>query len=182
MKSGFNLRGLFLLTCLIILVDYASHFQTDTHNSARPTIKETSDTTAEPEMSAAKPAEETKSPAKEVRTASPISRSSEATNVVAQENGVPLGEGHIASEQVSRPVALTDPGSPDLLSEEQASAIEFIRAQFVTLLGGPNQDPADPTYFDRWTNAQKQVDEEFRSFLGEDAYNRQLLLTVAFSE
>lgn len=91
-------------------------------------------------------------------------------------------EGEVIDAQASTPVGFVDPPFPEELSEEQVNELSFIREQFVTLLGGVNQDPTDPTYLARWATAQRQVDEEFMSFFGEDAFNQQQLKAIAGPE
>lgn len=80
---------------------------------------------------------------------------------------------------VSDPIAMTDPLPDEDLSEQQVNQLAFMREQFVELLGGTDQDPTQPQYLKRWEQAQKLLDDEFRSFFGEEMFNRQQLLSVA---
>lgn len=87
-------------------------------------------------------------------------------------------ETNVAEDEVSTPVGLIDPLPDQVLTEEQVTEFDFIRGRFLELLGGLGQDPADPQYRVRWETAQRQLDEEFRSFFGLEAFNQQQVLTL----
>jgi len=125
------------------------------------------------------------------RVNQPVSRELSPTRSLTYQTPKPVSDfdeadrptaGEVIDAQASTPVGFVDPPFPDELSEEQVNELSFIREQFVTLLGGVNQDPTDPTYLARWATAQRQVDEEFMSFFGEDAFNQQQLKAIASSE
>ena len=40
-------------------------------------------------------------------------------------------------------------------------------------MGGSDQDPASLEYLRRWDEAQRQIDEEFMAFFGQEAFNEQ---------
>lgn len=52
----------------------------------------------------------------------------------------------------------------------QQKAIERVRQQFITDIGGPNQDPNDPAYLARWQKAQSKADDALRGSLGPQDY------------
>jgi len=110
------------------------------------------------------------SPAAEGRNPSPIAVNSDA-----------LREADMLGTEVSDPIVLIDPLPDQPLSELQSNQLAFMREQFVELLGGTDQDPTQPQYLTRWEQAQTLLDEEFRSFFGEEMFNRQQLLSVAAS-
>ena len=82
---------------------------------------------------------------------------------------------------VLTPVAFVDPSPDQGLTEEQLANFDFLRQEFVDLVGGPNQDPSDPQYLFRWEYAQRRLDDEFRSFFGEEALNQQQLRAVSIA-
>ena len=55
-------------------------------------------------------------------------------------------------------------------NEEEIEAIKDLRQTFVDEIGGPNQDPNDPVYRERWQNAQLEIDGRMRGLLGVTAY------------
>ena len=52
------------------------------------------------------------------------------------------------------------------LTDAQAATINDIRQDFLQQVGGPNQDPNDPAYQQRWLPAQRQADDMLRGMLG----------------
>ena len=52
------------------------------------------------------------------------------------------------------------------LSDQQIQAINNLRQSFMDAIGGPNQDPQDPAYLERWQKAQPETDSMMRSMLG----------------
>ncbi len=52
----------------------------------------------------------------------------------------------------------------------QLQAITELRQSFVDALGGPNQDPNDPAYRERWLKAQPEIDEMLKAAVGINAY------------
>ena len=83
-----------------------------------------------------------------------------------------------AEGEAAIPVAFVDL-SPELSpGEGQPAEIDFLRQQFVELMGGSDQDPASPEYRRRWDEAQRQIDEEFMAFFGQEAFNAQQVKAV----
>jgi hypothetical protein len=54
---------------------------------------------------------------------------------------------------------------------EQIASIEKIQQQFVKDVGGPNQDPTDPEYEQKWKSAQWVADQIYKAKFGWRAYN-----------
>jgi hypothetical protein len=81
---------------------------------------------------------------------------------------------------VLKPLALLDSETLSGLSEEQVTALNNLRQDFVTAIGGANQDPTSPEYFERWEAARAAIDERFLAQFGQDAYNQ--LSIEAFRE
>src|SRR5262249_31585428 len=47
-----------------------------------------------------------------------------------------------------------------------------LRQEFIEEIGGYDQNVSDPEYYRRWGEAQQLLDEEVRTQLGEEAFNR----------
>jgi len=56
------------------------------------------------------------------------------------------------------------------LNEQQIQVVQELRQQFLDEIGGPNQDPADPAYRERWLNAQPEMDDNLRGMLGSTVF------------
>ena len=52
------------------------------------------------------------------------------------------------------------------LNAEQRQIIQDLRQSFSEAVGGPDQDPNDPSYLARWQKAQPDVDNQLRGMLG----------------
>ena len=61
------------------------------------------------------------------------------------------------------------------LNEQQIQAVQNLRQSFVDEIGGPNQDPNDPAYRERWQNAQPEMDNLLQGILGATAFEKYLL-------
>src|SRR5262249_19146757 len=184
MKGGSPFAELALLLSFVLVVYYAAHF-TDTgsrhratppHSASVPEKAETPNVATEnASITQDQKTEESEpqSPAAD-RPAPPTAETVESQDLSQPESTI--------SGEISRPVAFLDPVDWESLSEEQISEINFIRQQFVTLVGGIDQDPTDPSYPERWASAQKLADEEFRSFFGEEAFGQLQLQAITSSE
>ena len=70
-------------------------------------------------------------------------------------------------------MALLDP-SPSLnLNETQLAKLDALRQNFVDAIGGPNQNPSDPAYLQRWQTAQQMSDQQFILDFGTQAFMSQ---------
>lgn len=58
------------------------------------------------------------------------------------------------------------------LTEPQIEMLKSLRERFLDAVGGPAQNPWDPTYAERWRNAQPASDQELRLFFGADFAER----------
>jgi hypothetical protein len=58
------------------------------------------------------------------------------------------------------------------ITPEQQKTIERLRQRFVGMIGGPDQDPNNPQYLQRWQNAQPEINEELRAQLGQEFFQR----------
>ncbi|MGO8677236.1 MAG: hypothetical protein ACLQVX_15365 [Limisphaerales bacterium] len=56
------------------------------------------------------------------------------------------------------------------LDAGQRRAIADLRQRFVEALGGPNQDPAEPGYRERWLQSQAENDSLLRAMIGVRAW------------
>jgi len=52
------------------------------------------------------------------------------------------------------------------ITPEQQQVIERLRQMFVDMVGGPDQDPNDPQYLERWQKAQPAINEQLKAQLG----------------
>ena len=57
------------------------------------------------------------------------------------------------------------------LSSFQVANIDQMRSQFNQQVGASN-NPSDPQYRERWVNAQIQLDDQLRAFLGTEMFNQ----------
>jgi hypothetical protein len=57
-----------------------------------------------------------------------------------------------------------------MLQEGQREGIEELRQMFLAELGGTNQDPNDPAYYERWKKAQSDVDSMLPGMIGGEAF------------
>ena len=72
---------------------------------------------------------------------------------------------------IAVPVAFQDPAALGMkLNNDQLNAIKDLRESFVEQIGGPNQDPKDPAYRERWQKAQLAINDELKALLGTSAY------------
>jgi hypothetical protein len=60
--------------------------------------------------------------------------------------------------------------------DQQKQAFNDVRQQFLEDIGGPNQNPNDPTYLARWQKAQSTADTMLESTLGNDAFTKVQML------
>ena len=72
-----------------------------------------------------------------------------------------------ASAAIPVPLVL-QPIDPSVvrLNPEQAQAVDNLRQKFIDDVGGPNQDPNDPAYGQRWQTSQPQADLDLRGMIG----------------
>ena len=71
-----------------------------------------------------------------------------------------------------QPVAFAEASPSPESSAEEIAEINLLRQEFIEQVGGYNQDPSDPGYRHRWEMAQQLLDEQLRTELGEEAFNR----------
>jgi hypothetical protein len=72
-----------------------------------------------------------------------------------------------SASPVSLPLAFQDVDLAALnLDSGQRQAIEDLRQRFLQQIGGPNQDPADPAYRERWRQSQPENDTLLRGMIG----------------
>ena len=56
------------------------------------------------------------------------------------------------------------------LNPQQAQVVNDLRQKFIAEVGGPNQDPNDPAYSQRWQASQPQADLDLRGMIGISAW------------
>jgi hypothetical protein len=71
-----------------------------------------------------------------------------------------------------QPVAFAEASPNPELSAEEIEEINLLRQEFIEQIGGYDQDPSDPGYRHRWKIAQRLLDEQLRTELGEEMFNR----------
>jgi hypothetical protein len=76
-----------------------------------------------------------------------------------------------ASHSVPVPLAFSPQAAAAAASNPQlASGLQTLQQNFVNALGGPNQDPNDPTYYQRWLSARELSDEQYKILVGNQNY------------
>ena len=102
------------------------------------------------------------------------------TSSVAQEQ-TPLPSASASSPSVSQvprqttaPIPMVfqpvDPGALKL-TDQQKILLERLRQTFVQEIGGPNQNPNDPRYLERWEQAQMAADSQLKTLFGNDIFS-----------
>jgi hypothetical protein len=101
--------------------------------------------------------------------------------------GTPLNPGDVAATSahsravrkksqdtpIALPVAFANLDSAGLkLNANQLQEMANQRQDFIEKLGGPNPDPNDPAYRERWQKAQPALDAELEAMLGTAAYQK----------
>jgi hypothetical protein len=56
------------------------------------------------------------------------------------------------------------------LNNEQVQEISSLRQDFLDQIGGPNQNPSDPTYLQNWQLSQPEIDNILKGYLGINKY------------
>ncbi len=76
-----------------------------------------------------------------------------------------------ANAPVAMPLVFqnVDP-STATLDEQQLQVLKELRDRFQQEIGGPNQDPNDPAYRQRWQTAQRNSDDLLQGMLGGEFY------------
>ncbi|HLP77692.1 MAG TPA: hypothetical protein VK327_12330 [Candidatus Paceibacterota bacterium] len=72
---------------------------------------------------------------------------------------------------VSTPLVLQNVESSGVtLNGDQSRAIAEARQNFIDAVGGPNQNPDDPSYREHWLKAQPEADEMLKTAIGINAF------------
>jgi hypothetical protein len=96
-----------------------------------------------------------------------------AVQEVNQEDGQPKNDSAERESPVSMPLAFANVDVSSLnLDESQKQVIGSLRRRFLSEIGGPDQDPNDPAYLERWQKAQPKLDEMMRGMIGINAYQQ----------
>ena len=179
-KLELALAGFVLISSLIViscLVSLRTGHGNSSTTSALPGLKPAlpgglSEVTA-PEASplgAATHAVKSKQSRNSRRTGDPVA--------VANEE-VPSAAPDFSGSGVLTPVAFVDPSPDQVLTEEQVTAwISCVRS-LSSWWAGLIRIHRIRRYLFRWEYAQRRLDDEFRSFFGEDALNQQQLRAVS---
>ncbi len=90
---------------------------------------------------------------------------------VAPGNPASRSVGQKPSATISLPLVFheVDP-SVLTLNPQQAQVVNDLRQKFVEEVGGPNQDPNDPAYSQRWQTSEPEVDFDLWTMLGIGAW------------
>jgi hypothetical protein len=72
--------------------------------------------------------------------------------------------------RITTPAVLAEPDASMGLTADQVGELQKARQKFVDDLGGANQNPYDPTYAERWRQAQEESDDFVYATLGQDAF------------
>jgi hypothetical protein len=75
----------------------------------------------------------------------------------------------LRAQPLAMPLAFREVDTAALpLSPDQAAQLEQMRADFLKMIGGANQNPSDPQYMTRWRRAQNEMDLRMRTALGDN--------------
>ncbi len=116
-------------------------------------------------------------PAQEVNSvvpaagAKPEYAATRAASVIQLGLNIPGAAGAVSAHNpAALPVVFQEP-SPELAANPQAAdTVAQLRQKFVDAIGGPDQNPRDPAYLQRWVTAQKMIDDKFRVTFGAQAF------------
>jgi hypothetical protein len=77
------------------------------------------------------------------------------------------------NRQIVMPLVWQDVDLDSLnLDQDRLQTIRELKQGFLDDIGGPDQDPTDPAYRERWLKAQAETDELLRGFIGLRAYQQ----------
>jgi len=95
-----------------------------------------------------------------------------ATNAVGETAATPDEQTITApvGDNIAIPAAFQVPGPDEKLNDTQKAGQDQLQQQFVNQIGGPDQNPADRVYQQRWQTAQWKSDQQFRAFFGQQAW------------
>jgi hypothetical protein len=62
------------------------------------------------------------------------------------------------------------PPSVAAANPQLADAVQGLQQDFVKRLGGPNQDPTTPAYYNRWIAAAASIDEQYHILVGDQQF------------
>ena len=79
----------------------------------------------------------------------------------------------VAPQPPSMPLVLQSVDLDSIgLQPDQKAVVDRLRQQFIDEVGGPNQDPNDPAYIQRWQAAQPEIDNMLEGMIGINAYGK----------
>jgi hypothetical protein len=146
----------------------AEHPQVDIPVAARP--KESSTVSAETNVVPLVSAPATEAVAASMVygqiVAVPLARAVNAARSDALVGVGPSGDGQTPT--LDPPLAFTVDAKS--LAPQQQSALATIQDQFLKAIGDADQNPADPSYNERWRNAQYVADQAYRADFGWTAF------------
>jgi hypothetical protein len=79
---------------------------------------------------------------------------------------------------VPLPIAFQSLPQDGNLTPEKRARLDAIQEQFLMAIGGPNQDPASPTYQTLWRKAQREADAQFKAVFGATEFMRRLTASL----
>ncbi len=77
-----------------------------------------------------------------------------------------------AEPQISMPLVFLDHIPNMNWNDQQISAFDSLRNEFLSDLSQTSQSPTDPAYLNRWLEEQPKLDERFRAWFGDEAFNQ----------
>lgn len=76
----------------------------------------------------------------------------------------------LENPEIKMPLVFLPP-PPEIQNDPaQLAQFEALKSQFITDIGGLDQNPADPAYLNRWLGAQANADDWFYTWFGQSAY------------
>jgi hypothetical protein len=102
----------------------------------------------------------------------------EETRVIVKLFGDPVEGGTRSNELAAAPRLQGPPSLPMVfedkaldslkLTDEQKADLDWLRTEFISEIGGVDQNPNDPAYLERWRKAQPKADDLLSSIIGRD--------------
>jgi hypothetical protein len=84
---------------------------------------------------------------------------------------------------VSMPLVFQDVDVSQLkLNREQIKGIDDLRQRFLDEIGGLEQNPNDPAYYERWLKSQPQIDDDLRGMIGMSAFQNYQIQAIDLEE
>jgi hypothetical protein len=75
-----------------------------------------------------------------------------------------------AALRVQLPLVFVEPDPSLNLTEKELADLDRLREEFIEAIGGPDQDPSTPDYYQRWERARTVFDGRLKGWFGSGVY------------